>query len=195
MGVERLCQPKIEHLDGPVLAHLDIRGLQIPVDHPRLMRRFEGLGDLLRYWQRLVQGDRPLRDPVGEGRAFDQLQHQCPRPLGFLDAVDGGDVRVVEAGEDLGLPREPGEPIWISREGVGEDLQGDLAIELRVGGLPDLAHPALAEEGGDVVVPEAGAGGQSHELFESRNEPFYAEAVHRLQRVHRIVPETRTCAL
>ena len=38
------------------------------------------------------------------------------------------------------------------REGVGEDLQGDLAVELGVGGLPDLAHAALAEEGGDVVV-------------------------------------------
>ncbi len=65
---------------------------------------------------------------------------------------------MVEAGEDLRLPFEPGEAIWISREGVGEDLQRDLAVELRVGGLPDLAHPALAQEGGDVIVPEAGAG-------------------------------------
>ena len=28
-------------------------------------------------------------------------------------------------GEDLRLPLEPGEPIRIRREGVGEDLQGD----------------------------------------------------------------------
>ena len=34
--------------------------------------------------------------------------------------------------------------------------------ELGVGGLPDLAHPAFAEEGGDVVVPEAGAGSKGH---------------------------------
>ena len=33
----------------------------------------------------------------------------------------------------------------MSHEGVGEDLQGDLAVELRVGGLPDLAHAALAQ--------------------------------------------------
>ena len=85
-----------------------------------------------------------------------------PRPLGFLDAVDGGDVRVVEAGEDLRLPLEPGEPIRVRREGVREDLQRDLAIELRVGGLPDLAHAAFPEEGGNVVVPEAGAGTQGH---------------------------------
>ena len=74
-----------------------------------------------------------------------------------VQPVNGGDVRVVEAGEDLRLPREPGEAIGIIREGVGQDLQRDLAVELRVSGLPDLAHPALAEEGGHVVVPEAGA--------------------------------------
>jgi len=32
------------------------------------------------------------------------------------------------------------------------------AVELRVGGLPDLPHPALTEEGGHVVVAESGAG-------------------------------------
>ncbi len=58
--------------------------------------------------------------------SLDQLQHQRPRPLGFLDAVDGGNVRVVETGEDLRLPREPGEPVRVRREVVGEDLQGDL---------------------------------------------------------------------
>ncbi len=93
--------------------------------------------------------------PVSERGAFDQLQDQRPRPLGLLDAVDLGDVGVVEAGEDLRLPREPGEPIWISGKGVGEDLQRDLAVELRVGGLPDLAHPTFAKQISDVIVPEA----------------------------------------
>ena len=66
-----------------------------------------------------------------------------------------GDVGVVEAGEDLGLPREPGEPVWVIREGVGEDLQRDLAVELRVGGLPDLAHPTFTKQIRDVVMAEA----------------------------------------
>ena len=47
---------------------------------------------------------------------------------------------VVEAGKNLCLPREPGEPVRIAGEGVGQDLQGDLAVQLRVGGLPDLTH-------------------------------------------------------
>ena len=78
---------------------------------------------------------------------------------------------------DLRFPLEPGEAIWIRREGVGQDLQGDLAAQLRVGGLPDLAHAALAEKGGHVVVVEAGAGSEWHDLVEA-NGSFYAEAVH-----------------
>ena len=65
----------------------------------------------------------------------------------------------------------------IRREGVGEDLQGDLTVELSVGGLPDLAHPARAEEGGDVVEPEAVTGGQGHGLWCLLTGLVYAQAV------------------
>ena len=65
-----------------------------------------------------------------------------------------------EAGEDLRLPLEPGEAIRILGERFGEDLQCDLAVQLRVSGLPDLPHTALAEEGGHPVVPEARTGAE-----------------------------------
>ena len=136
------------------------------MDHPGLMSSLQGLGDLLRYWQGLVQWDLALGNPVGEGRAFDQLQDECAAALDFVvfNAVDGGDVRVVEAGEDVRFPLEPGEPIGVRCEGVGEDLQGDIAAQLRIGGAIDLSHAPLADKGGDVVVPETGADGQGHEL-------------------------------
>ena len=92
---------EVQHLDGPVLTHLYVGGLQVPMDHPRLVRRLQCLGDLLRNGERLIERDRPLSDPVSQSRPLDQLQDERPRPLGFLDAVDGGDVGVVEAGEDL----------------------------------------------------------------------------------------------
>ena len=69
---------------------------------------------------------------------------------------------MVQAGEDLRLPREPGEAVRVVCEGVRQDLQRDLAVELRIGGLPDLAHAALAEQRGDVVVAEAGADVEGH---------------------------------
>ena len=124
-------------------------------------------------------------DPARSGQPGSDLQPvpapapACPRPP---RCRGWGDVGVVEAGEDLRLPREPGEAVGVRREGVGEDLQGDLAVELRVGGLPDLAHAALPDEGGDVVVAEANASTEGHGLLVPRIGSFYAEAVHRLQR-------------
>ena len=51
------------------------------------------------------------------------------------------------------------------------------SVERTVGGLPDLAHAALAEEGGDIVVPEAGAWTQGHGLLSLLTGLVYAQAV------------------
>ena len=125
------------------------------MDDAGFVRRLQRLRDLLGNRQRLSQWDRPLRDPVGEGRPFDEFQDERLGVVALLDAVDLRDVRVVEAGEDVRFPLEPGQPIRVSGEGVGQDLQRDLAAQLRVGGAIDLAHAPLADEGGDIVVPEA----------------------------------------
>ena len=46
---------------------------------------------------------------------------------------------MVEAGEDLCFPLEPGEAIRVRREGVRENLQRNIAPQLGVGGAIDLA--------------------------------------------------------
>ena len=54
---------------------------------------------------------------------------------------------------------------------------GDLAVELRVGDLPDPSHAAFTQEGGDGVVAEAGAGSEGHELLSLLTGLVYAQAV------------------
>ena len=49
------------------------------------------------------------------------------------------------------------------REELGQDLQRDVAIELRVARAIDLAHAACAEGRDDLVGAEARAGGQRHQ--------------------------------
>ena len=66
---------------------------------------------------------------------------------------------MVQTGEDLRLSLKPRQPIRISGERLGQDLQRHLAVQLGVGGLIDLPHAALADEGGHVVVGDAGADG------------------------------------
>jgi hypothetical protein len=53
---------------------------------------------------------------------------------------------MVERGERLSLPFEPGMPIRIISQQIGQDLEGDVAIELRVARAVDLAHAARADE-------------------------------------------------
>ena len=72
--------------------------------------------------------------------------------------MNGGNVRVVQAGEDVRLTLEAGEPITIGSERLGQkDLQRDLAVQRGVSGLIDLSHPPFTDEGGDGVMPESGA--------------------------------------
>ncbi|MEO2197919.1 MAG: hypothetical protein ABGY72_17770 [bacterium] len=66
------------------------------MDDTRLVGRLQGFGDLRRNRQGLINGDRPLGDAVGEGGAFDELEDQRAGVVALLEAIDGGDIGVVE---------------------------------------------------------------------------------------------------
>ena len=67
---------------------------------------------------------------------------------------------MVQRGERLRLALEPGDPVRIGGERVGQDLDGDVAIEPRVTRPIDFAHPAGAKGGDDLVRTNAGALGK-----------------------------------
>ncbi len=79
-----------------------------------------------------------------------------------LEAVNGADVRVVERSEHLRLALEPRETIGVARECLGQNLQRDVAIELRVACTPHLAHAARTEQCDDFIRTENTTGGDSH---------------------------------
>ena len=64
------------------------------------------VGDLERDAHRLFEGQRAALQPLGERLALDQLQHQVGRAVDQLEAVDRGDVRVVERGQQSRLALE-----------------------------------------------------------------------------------------
>ena len=81
------------------------------------MRRLEGLGDLLRDRERFGDGQPSPLQALGQVFALDQLQdEEGPRPSrASFEAVDRGDVRVVERGEQLRLALEAGQALGIGR--------------------------------------------------------------------------------
>ena len=127
------------------------------MDDPLLMRRFERVRDLFRDRQRFVDRDRPARDALRQILAFDELHREGHEAPAFFEPVDRGDVRMIEGREHFRLALEPREPIDISGERRRQDLDRDLAFQLRVRRSKHLAHPAFANLGRDFVDTDTSA--------------------------------------
>ena len=132
------------------------------MDDSLLVSRRERLGDLPCNRQRLVERDRSARDAIGQRRAVHVLEHQRRRGAGLLHAVDRGDVRMIEGGQDLRFALEARQAFGVVRHLGQQHLDGDLAFQARVGCPIHGPHAAFAEQGGDLVGPDAGARRDCH---------------------------------
>ena len=121
------------------------------MDDPVRVGRVEGVGDLPRDRERLVDGDATADDAIGQRLAVNELHHQRPGTGGFLEAIDMRDVRVIQRREHLCLALESGQAIRVGHQGVGQHLEGIVPLERQVACTPDLAHPAFAEDGDHFV--------------------------------------------
>ena len=147
-------EPEIQHLDGTVRPDFDVGGLQIPVDDPLRVGRFERVGNLPGDRQRFIERERSGCDTVGERRALDQLEDQRVGAVRLLEAEDRPDVGMVDRCEHLGFALEPGEAVRIERETVGENLERDVPIQRGITGVIHLAHSAFANFRDDFVGPQ-----------------------------------------
>ena len=157
-----LARPKSRTLTLPLGRELDVRGLQVPVDHALLVRHLERLGDLRCDAQPVLQIERTRGQALGERLALDELHHDVARLAVLLRPVDRRDGRVVDGRQHPGLAFEARDAGGVLRELVRQHLDRHVAAELAVARAIDLAHAADAEQVGDLVGAEAGAGRESH---------------------------------
>ena len=130
------------------------------MDDALFVRGFERFRDLLRDGQRFVEQQGSARDALRQIVAFDELHHQRGHIPAFFEAVDRGDVRMVQGGEQFCFALETCEPVSIGGERRWQDLDRDLSFESRVGGPVDLSHSTFADRPGDVVDADARAGSE-----------------------------------
>src|SRR5262249_12344241 len=78
------------------------------------------------------------------------------------DVEEGADVRMVERRDDARLALEPLADLGVLGEVRGDQLHRDVTPEARVLRAVDLAHPAGAERGADLVGSELRAGSEAH---------------------------------
>ena len=83
----------------------DVRGLDVTVHEPLLVRGVEGFGDLGEDLDRTPGLERPLLgEELREVGALDVAHGEEENACLLSRLVDGHDVRVVERGRDLRLP-------------------------------------------------------------------------------------------
>src|SRR5262249_20464451 len=82
----------------------------------------------------------------------------------LFEAVNRADIRMIERRQHLRFTPEAREPVRIAGQSRGKDLDGNLAIQLRVASKIDLAHPAATECAEDLEVPSEDATGDELRL-------------------------------
>jgi len=132
------------------------------MDDAPLVRRFHRAGDLTRDLEGFIDGDRSGGNALGERLALDELEDQRLVAVLLLEPVDRCNVRMIERGEDLRLPAEPGQPLVVAHQAFREDLDRDFSRETRVPCPIHLPHAAGAERFEDLVRTEFRAGRKRH---------------------------------
>lgn len=148
---EREAEVRDAHL--PVLADQHVRRLEVAMHQPGAVRGLETGARSQEEIEPLFERVARILQPLPQGPADDQLHRHVgeiviARPVD-AGVVDGDHVRVLHARHRLRLGDD------LAVRAVGRDqLERDLAIEDRIVGLPDHAHPALAEDAQKQIATE-----------------------------------------
>jgi hypothetical protein len=118
---------------------------RVAVDDPLLVRRLQPLHELDGEPEDVALRQRGGADLLVEGLAGDPLHHQEVHAPLAVEVVDGGHVRVVEAGERQRLLPEALAHGLVDERARGKDLQGHVAVEPLVVGPVDDTHPTCSD--------------------------------------------------
>src|SRR5688572_11165418 len=161
-ALQRLRQAEVEDLDAALRRDSDVRRLEIAVDDPRLVRGFEAGRDLAADVERLVDRRGTARHALGQVLARHELEREIQRVAVSVETVDLPDVRMIERSEDLGLALEPAQAVHVGSEGIGQELEGDFALEARVPRAVDHAHATGTDPVEDLVRTQTDVGSERH---------------------------------
>ena len=112
--LERLRQAEVEHLHGAVGPHLDVGGLQVAMDDALSCAASSASAICRAIGSASSSGIGP-RDRSASVSPSTSSMTSAERPPALLEAVDRGDVRMVQRREDLRFALEAGEPSGSAR--------------------------------------------------------------------------------
>ena len=161
VGLDRLGQAEVEHLDLAVRRDLQLAGFRSRWTMPFSCAASSASAICTRDRQRLVERQRPAQQAIGQRLALDQLHDQEMSAVGLLEAVERGDVRVIQRRQDLRFALEPRHAVGVGREDVEETLIATSRLS-RVSRARYTSPMPPAPRTRDLVGAEAGAGSNGH---------------------------------
>ena len=126
------------------------------MDDPLSVGLVERVRDLAAEAEDLVESERTLHEPLGQGLALEVLHDEELDAVLVADVVQRADVGVGKRRDGLRFPLEPLTTLGAGGEVRRQDFYRDRAIEPRVARLVHLAHAARADRGDDLVRAEPG---------------------------------------
>ena len=166
-GRRLLCclrQPEVQHLHLPSGVIFTFAGLRSRWTIDFFVRGFERLADAVRDIEGLIEGIGPRWMRSAKRLAFDEFEHEKTGPFRLLKIVDRRNVRMIQRRQNFGLALKPAHSRGIMRKLLWQDLDRDLAFQLRVPGAIHLSHAALAEQTSDLMRTELRTDGQRHDF-------------------------------
>jgi hypothetical protein len=97
-------------------------------------------------------------DPLREIFTINEFEDQCSDAIGLIEAMNLRDVWMIERREHLRFATEPGETIDIVSDPRQQNLDRDVASQLRIAGAIDLSHAAGTQRPDNFIGAEACAG-------------------------------------
>src|SRR5439155_12077752 len=136
----------------------DVGGFDVPVDDSLGVGGFQSIEYLDAKIQEFVRRDGPFLDSLLQGLALQALHDDEGAAILVADVENRADVRVIQGGSGARLPLEPAERLRISRDFLGQKLEGHEPVQANVFGLVDHAHSAPAQLLDDAVMRDGLAG-------------------------------------
>ncbi len=156
---------EVGHFHAPVGIQHDVAGLHIAVDDPAVVCRIERSCDLGNQAGGLARRERAVAaEERGEILAVDQLHHEVRALVVDAEVVDRHDAGVAERRSSVSLLAKSRDEVGVAPEFPVEDLDGDIAAELAVGGAVDRGHAALAQQLDEAIPPTEHVAETSHAL-------------------------------
>lgn len=157
-------EAEVEDLRQAVAGQEDVLGFQVAVDEAVHVRFGERVGDLRRDVERAAERQGAAHERRPESLAVEELGHGEGHAVDAAVVVDREDARMREGGDGLRLGLELGLGARVGRHALRQDLQGDVAVQLRVPRTVDDTHPTSRDRGQYHVRPELPTRGERQAL-------------------------------